>query len=90
MARLWVATVTTTVASMTAVSDFGIRRRVLGWMECQSKVPTETMIITATSAAIGMRATTSPKPTTRMSRKTPARNVEIRVRAPDAFTLIMV
>ena len=90
MARLWVATVTATVATMTVVSDLGIRRRVAGWMECQSKVPTETMIITATRAAIGMRATTSPNPTTRMSRKTPARNVEIRVRAPEAFTLIIV
>ena len=59
-------------------------------MLCQSKVPTETMIMTATRAAIGMSATTSPNPTTRMSRKTPARKVEIRVRAPDAFTLIMV
>ena len=56
----------------------------------QSKVPTATMIMTATSAAIGIRATTSPNPTTRTSRKTPARNVESRVRAPEAFTLIMV
>ena len=48
------------------------------------------MIITATSAAIGMTATTSPRPTTRTSRNTPARNVEIRVRAPEAFTLIIV
>ena len=81
---------TATVATMTMVSDFGIRRSVAGWMECQSKVPTETMIITATSAAIGMRATTSPNPTTRISRNTPARNVEMRVRAPEAFTLIIV
>ena len=48
------------------------------------------MIITATSAAIGMRATMSPSPTTRISRNTPARNVEMRVRAPDTFTLIIV
>ena len=48
------------------------------------------MIITATRAAIGMIATTSPKPTTRISRKTPARKVEIRVRAPETFTLIIV
>ncbi len=59
-------------------------------MLCQSKVPTETMIITAVSAAIGMIATTSPSTTTRINRKTPARKVEIRVRAPDCFTLIMV
>jgi hypothetical protein len=48
------------------------------------------MIITATSAAMGMTATRSPRTSTRMSRKTPARNVEMRVRAPEAFTLIMV
>ncbi len=65
-------------------------RNVRGWMLCQSKVPTETMIITATSAAIGISPTTSPSTTTRISRKTPARNVEIRVRAPDTLTLIIV
>ena len=48
------ATTTTTVATITMVSLFGIRRRVAGRTLCQSKVPTETMIITATSAAIGM------------------------------------
>ena len=90
MARLWVATTTTTVATMTMVSLLGIRRSVAGRMLCQSKVPTETMIMTATSAAIGMTATTSPRPTTRISRKTPARKVEIRVRAPEALTLIIV
>ena len=81
---------TTTVDSITPVSDFGIRRRVRGWIECQSKVPTETMIITATRAAIGISATTSPMPTTRTSRNVPARKVESRVRAPETFTLIMV
>jgi hypothetical protein len=50
----------------------------------------DTKIMTATSAAIGMMLTTSPRATTRISRKTPARNVESRVRAPDAFTLIIV
>ena len=75
---------------MTMVSLRGIRRSVLGWMLCQSKVPTETMTITATSAAIGMSPTRSPRPTTRISRNTPARKVEIRVRAPEAFTLIIV
>ena len=48
------------------------------------------MIITATRAAIGISATTSPSATTRISRNTPARNVDRRVRAPDAFTLIIV
>ena len=83
-------TVTRTVAAITVVSDLGIRRSVEGRTECQSKVPTATITMTATSAAIGMSATTSPKPTTRISRKTPARKVEIRVRAPETFTLIMV
>ena len=90
MARLWVATVTTTVTSMTAVSDFGIRRSVEGRMLCQSKVAMETMIITATRAAIGIMPTMSPRATTRISRNAPARKVEIRVRAPECLTLIMV
>ena len=59
-------------------------------MLCQSKVPTETMIMTATNAAMGINATTSPRPTTSISKNTPARNVEIRVRAPETLTLIMV
>ena len=87
MARLLVATTTATVASMTAVSLRGIRRRVRRL--CQSNVVIDTKIITATRAAIGMTATRSPRPTTRTSRKTPARNVESRVRAPER-TLIIV
>ncbi len=67
-----------------------MRRNVFGWMLCQSRVATDTMIITATSAAIGICATRSPSPTTRPSRKTPARKVEIRVRAPLTLTLIIV
>ncbi len=65
------ATTTTTVATITPVSDLGIRRSVAGCTLCQSKVLTATMTMTATRAAIGMTATTSPKPTTRTSRKTP-------------------
>ena len=75
---------------MTTVSLRGMRRRVPGWMLCQSNVPTDTMIITATRAAIGITPTTSPSPTTSTSRNEPARKVERRVRAPDAFTLIIV
>ena len=89
-ARLPVATVTATVTSMTMFSLSGIRLSVAGWMLCQSKVPTETMIITATSTAIGIRPTASPSPTTRPSRKRPAKNVEMRVRAPETLTLIIV
>ena len=72
------------------VSLFGIIFSVRGWMLCQSKVAQQTKIMTATSAAIGISETRSPRATTRMSRKTPARKVEIRVRAPEALTLIMV
>ena len=59
-------------------------------MECQSKVATDTMTMTATSAAIGMSETTGPKTTHSTIRKTPARNVDRRVRAPETFTLIIV
>ena len=75
---------------MTAVSLRGMRRSVDGAMLCQSKVVADTMIITATRAAIGICATMSPIPTTRASRKTPVRKVEIRVRAPAVFTLTIV
>ena len=53
----------------------------------QLKVPIETMIITATSAAIGIRATIGPANTTMTSRTTPAISVDRRPRPPD-FTLI--
>lgn len=72
------------------VSLLGIRLSVAGATLCQSKVLTETRIITATSAAIGIRPTTSPSTTTSTSTKTPARKVLSRVRAPDCFTLIIV
>ena len=71
-----------TVTSMTTVSPPGMPRSVAGATLCQSKVETDTRIITATSAAIGMTATTLPRPTTRISRNAPAQNVEMRVRAP--------
>ncbi len=90
MARLWVATTAATVTTMTVVSPSGIRLRVLGWMECQSKVATDTRIMTATNAAMGMSETTGPKAMHSTIRKAPARNVESRVRAPDVFTLIIV
>ena len=86
MARLLVSTVTSTVVSITMFSLCGMRLRVEGLTLCQSNVATETMIITATSAAMGMRPTAGPKPTTRISRNTPARNVEMRVRAPETLT----
>ena len=47
-------------SSSDVLSESGIRRSVDGRIECQSKAPIETMIITATSAAMGIPATTSP------------------------------
>lgn len=67
----------------------GIRLSVAGLMECQSKVPTETRTMTATSAAMGILETTGPSTMHRMSRKNPARKVDSRVRAP-FLTLIIV
>ncbi len=78
MARLWVIRVAATVVTMTVVSPQGMRLRAAGVMLCQSKVGTDTMIITATSAAIGITATTSPRATTRIRRNVPARNVDRR------------
>lgn len=49
-------------------------------MERQLKVPIDTMIITATRAAIGMRLTHSPRNTTISSRKMPVVNVDKRDR----------
>ena len=56
-------------------------------IERQEKVPIETMIITATSAAIGMIATSDPSTSSRNSRNTPETMVESRVSPPD-FTLM--
>ncbi|MNT66989.1 hypothetical protein D3C72_2050980 [compost metagenome] len=55
--RSCVTTTVIVVASMTMEDWTGVERRLS--TDFQSKVPTETMIITATSAAIGMRATQS-------------------------------
>ncbi len=88
IARLSVARVPATVLSITIVSLNGIRRSVRTL--CQSKVVAATSTITATSAAIGMVPTTSPSPTTRISRNAPDRNVDNRVRAPPVLTLMMV
>ncbi len=75
---------------MTALSPTGSRRRVDGAIERQSKVVRETITITATSAAIGIAETAGPRVRQSSSRKTPARKVERRVRAPAVFTLTMV
>ncbi|MNP26025.1 hypothetical protein D3C76_1188580 [compost metagenome] len=57
-------------------------------MEPQLKVLIDTMIITATKAAIGIRASQSPRKIIMISSSTPALNVDRRVRPPD-FTLII-
>ncbi len=90
IARLWVTTVAATVRTITAVSERGMARKVAGRTECQSKAAPATNTITPTSAAMGICPTRSPRATTSTSRNTPARNVEMRVRAPLAFTFIMV
>ncbi len=51
---------------------------------------TDTITMTATSAAIGMSDTTGPNTTHSTMRNAPARNVDSRVRAPDTRTLIIV
>ena len=55
--RSWVRTTVIVVASMTTEDWNGMVRSFS--TEVQLKVPIETMIMTATSAAIGMRATQS-------------------------------
>ena len=56
-------------------------------IDSQLKVPIDTMIITATRAAMGIWDTQGPRNTTMISSTTPAIRVEKRVRPPD-FTLI--
>src|SRR3546814_7802770 len=70
-----------TVTSMTTDDCQGCERRF--FMEPQLKVPIDTMIITATSAGIGIRATSGPSTTIRTRRKIPDTKVERRVSTPD-------
>lgn len=75
------ATVTTTVSSITAEDLRGCVRR--SRSERQLKVPMLTMIITATRAAIGICRTRSLPYTTSTSSSTPATRQDRRPRAPD-------
>src|SRR5690554_769606 len=84
-AKLWVTTTTATVLSITIEELFGWLRKAT--TDDQLKVPIDTMIITATTAALGICATQSPKKTTSISKNTPAIKVDKRVRPPD-LTLI--
>ncbi|MNT24034.1 hypothetical protein D3C72_1594830 [compost metagenome] len=70
-----------TVTSMTMLDDGGLRLR--SRMERHENVPMETMIITATRAAIGMMRTRSSSTRMRNSRKAPATKVESRPRPPE-------
>ena len=69
IARLCVETTPATVASMTTLELRGCVLRFL--IDVQLKVPIETMIMTATSAAIGISFTQSPSTTIRNSRNDP-------------------
>src|SRR5690554_3399183 len=85
-ARLWVATTTTTVTTITMLVESGWSRRFL--MEPQLKVPMETMIITATSAAMGICTSHLSSTSTMINRKMPAVSVDSRVRPPDLMLMI--
>ncbi len=83
-ARLWVAIVTTTVASMTALE-------LRGWTtsarsDFQSKVDADTITMIATSAITGTCDTQGLSSTISSNRKTPANSVDRRPRPP-YFTL---
>src|SRR6195952_1071883 len=86
-ARLDVATVTPTVATMTALDTLGWVTRVRS--DDQSKVSIDTMTMMATSAATGTCDTQGFSATIRISRSAPANKVESRPRPP-YFTLLTV
>jgi hypothetical protein len=73
-ARLCVQTTVTTVTIITMLVVEGCTARFLN--EAQEKVPMETMIITATSAAIGICLTHGPSTSSRASSTTPAVSVD--------------
>src|SRR5699024_7587218 len=81
LAKSFVQTTTMTVTSMTTDDCQGCERKFL--MDPQLKVPMDTIIITATNAGIGIRATSGPNATIKKSRKTPDTKVERRVSPPD-------
>src|SRR3546814_20238102 len=75
--RSCVATTTTTVATITTDEAGGWRRRF--GIEFQLNVPIETIIITATSAGMGILPTHGPSTVSRNSRNAPHRQEERRV-----------
>ena len=84
--RSWVRTTVTVVATMTMEDCMGVERSRI--TEPQSKVPMETMIITATRAAMGICATQSCSTRIRNSRNRPAHRVDSRPRAPEVTLMI--
>ena len=84
-ARLWVAMVMTTVASITALDRRGWRTTAPS--DFQSKVEADTITMMATSAITGTRDTQSFSATMRISKNTPANSVDSRPRPP-YFTLL--
>ncbi|EWS78462.1 hypothetical protein AF72_05135 [Xylella taiwanensis] len=74
-------TTTTTMTTMAMFVDNGCFLRLRG--ESQLKMPIDTMIITATSTAIGICFSQSPRNTTINSRNTPAARDDRRERPLD-------
>ena len=74
------ATVTTTVASITALDSLGCLSRARA--DPQSSVEADTITMMATSAATGTWDTQGLSSTIRISRKAPANSVDSRPRPP--------
>src|SRR5690606_23884090 len=86
MARLCVVTTTATVVIITTLVEIGCF--LMFFSESHEKVPIETIIITATKAAIGICFIQLSKNRTIINKKTPAARVDRRPRPPD-FTLMI-
>src|SRR5690554_3428497 len=84
-AKLCVYTTTATVVIITILVDNGNLR--MSFTELQEKVPIDTIIITATSAAIGICLIQSLKNTTIINKKKPATKVDKRPRPPDLMLI---
>jgi hypothetical protein len=90
IARLPVATVSTTVTIITVVSDFGMRVSIWGDRLRQFTVVSAATIITPANATIGIFAISPLIAVTRTSRTRAATAVETRVRPWPIFTLTTV
>ena len=84
-AKLWVTTTTATVLHSTTLVVKWYARAFLS--ESQENVPTDTIIMTETKAAMGMILIKSLKNTTIMSKNTPATKVDKRPRPPDLMLM---